>query len=402
MSGTSKRITLHKRLFLRLWSVKPAAADWLERRLLWYFASTARYRRSGKETGNILVARTDGLGDFILWLDCAREMRERYRDRKIVLLLDSTKPTADLARRTGYFDEVQNVEIHNYTRFAGIWRMRNQSFDLAVQPVYTRLLFTDILLFACRANERITLDTNGKFFTEKTLRVSNRGYDRIIPAAPGLCHELLRGAQLLRGLGFTGYRAKLPWLPPAGKNPVKQKDYFIVFPAASWPGKVWNYKRFAAVCDEIIDRTGCLCIAAGGREDAETIRQMISAMRHGQKVRSAAGTFTICQTAEAVRGAKLAVGNDTGPMHMAAVCGTPAVVIMGDLEYGRFFPYETETDGERYPLTAAAALPCRGCQAEHDRPCPYETDGRGAVKCMGAVTVSACMQAVTKLLEQQA
>lgn len=344
------------------------------------------------------MARTDGLGDFILWLNCARAMRERYSDKEIVLLLDSTKPTAELARRTGYFDQVLNVDIHNYTRFATILNMRKMRFDMAFQPVYTRLLFTDILIFACRANERITLDTNGKFFTEETLRVSNRGYDRIIPAVPGLCHELLRGAQFLRGLGFSGYKAGIPRLPPVGRNPVGTENYFIVFPAASWPGKVWSCERFAAVCDEIIDLTGYACIAAGGREDSDTICSMISAMSHGKDVLAAAGTYTLCETVEAVRGARLAVGNDTGPMHMAAACSTPAVVILGDLEYGRFFPYETENIGDLYPRDVAANLKCRGCQAEDDKPCPYQTGERGAVKCITSVTVESCMQAVMEVL----
>ena len=401
MSGISTRITPREWLERRFHIWKPAAAAWLERVLLWYFAGTARFRRSKKETGRVLETRTDGLGDFILWLDCAREMRERYKDRTIVLILDSTKPTAELARRTGYFDEVLEVGIHNYTRFATILRMRRMSFDLVLQPVYTRLLFTDILLFACRARERITLDTNGKFFTERTLKVSNRGYDRILPAAPGVRHELLRGAQFLRGLGFSEYRAKLPWLPPMGENPVQAKDYIVVFPAASWPGKVWGYERFAAVCDEIIDQTGYTCVAAGGRADLHTIGSMISCMRHGREVFNAAGIFSICQTAEAIRGARLALGNDTGPMHMAVACGTPSVVITGDLEYGRFFPYEAEAAGGRYPRVAAAALPCRGCQTEQDRPCPYPTDGRGAVRCITAVTVESCMEAVTELLEQE-
>ena len=66
---------------------KPVLAHQLEMILLWYYSKTAKYRRPSKTTGKILLARTDGLGDFIIWLSCAKAFRQLYPEKKIVLML---------------------------------------------------------------------------------------------------------------------------------------------------------------------------------------------------------------------------------------------------------------------------------------------------------------------------
>ena len=56
----------------------------------------------------VVVVRIDGIGDFVVWLDSARVLRERYSDRRIILVADGT--LADLASQVGYFDNVIGID----------------------------------------------------------------------------------------------------------------------------------------------------------------------------------------------------------------------------------------------------------------------------------------------------
>jgi len=60
--------------------------------------------RSPRADGPVLVLRPDGIGDFVIWCDTARELRALYAPRKIVLA--ASHVYARLAERTGYFDQV--------------------------------------------------------------------------------------------------------------------------------------------------------------------------------------------------------------------------------------------------------------------------------------------------------
>lgn len=378
-------------------AAKPVVARYLEYCLLFYYGSTAKRRRCRAASGKVLLARTDGLGDFILWLSCAGAFREMYPDKKIVLMLDSTKPTIELAgKMPQYFDEVFNIDIHNYTRFLAIRKMKRMEFDLVVQPVYSRVLFTDILLFACRAGRRVTLDTSAKFMTRTQLKLSNRGYDRILCASPGIRHELVRCGELIRGLGNTGFRAGLPALK-AGT--AEKEDYFVCFPAASDPAKIWEGKKYVRVLEAVIKRTGWRCILGGGAEDLPLLGRIAAGITRQDMVEIAAGRGTLSDTVLMLRRARMAVGNDTGAMHMAAASGVPSVVLLGDSEIGRFFPYAPETGEKPLLWTVDADMGCRCCKVEKDVPCRYPYGPEGRYRCVDAISVECCMRAVEQCLE---
>jgi heptosyltransferase I len=42
---------------------------------------------------------------------------------------------------------------------------------------------------------------------------------------------------------------------------------------------------------------------------------------------------------QVMKGARLVVGNDTGPTHIAAAVGVPVVVIFGQINPARLYPY---------------------------------------------------------------
>lgn len=378
--------------------LKPVIANHLEMFLLAYYSRTAKRRRCKQESGRILLARTDGLGDFIIWLSCAEELKKLYPNKKVVLMLDSTKPTMQLARNMPHmFDEVFNIDIHNYTRFFSVLKMRKMEFDLVIQPVYTRVIYTDILLFACRANKRITLDTNSKFLTEKQLKLSNRGFDQIIPASDGVKHELVRCGELMRGLGAREFYAGLPIL---GKQSKRADNYFISFPAASTPTKMWQPEKYAQVYTDIIRKTGWDCVLSGGTEDVALLNEIVRMVNLKGKINVIAGKYDLYSSIDIIKKANMAIGNDTGPMHIAVACGTPSIVLMGDNEIGRFFPYTSETGDVPNLLVVDANLKCKGCNAIKDIPCRYPYGSRGAYRCIESITVECCLEAVDQLLNR--
>ena len=62
----------------------------------------------------------------------------------------------------------------------------------------------------------------------------------------------------------------------------------------------------------------------GAAEDTPLHEKIIA---DASEARSLAGETSLLELATLCRGAALALGNDTGPMHMAAVAGVPTVVL---------------------------------------------------------------------------
>lgn len=370
--------------------LKPWTAQRLEWLLLWYYARSAKRRRCRHETGCILIARTDGLGDYLLWLDAQKRLRSLFPDKKLVILLDAEKPTMLLAEQNLDIDEVITVHVHRFVRFFEIFRMRKLAFDLILQPIYGRTAFTDLLLFACRSDLRITLDGNRRFLTRWEKQIADAAYDRVIPAQKGVKHELLRCGEMLRGLGALDYQAGLARIPVQTEGePLFCPPYIVVYPGGSWREKCWAPERFAEVCDWMFERTGKTVLLCGGKNDKELAEEIWHRMTHRRNAAIFAGKHSICQSLELIRHADFVFGNDTGAIHMAAVCRVPAVAIVVGREIGRFFPYESERpeDKSAFPAPVFAQMPCLGCMLEEDRPCKVPGCGTGRLPCIDEISV---------------
>ncbi len=106
----------------------------------------------------------------------------------------------------------------------------------------------------------------------------------------------------------------------------------ILNPAGGWVTKLWPAENFGALADLLWEKQGLNSVVAVGPEDTELGGQVIKASRSGRAVLaqpSLKGFF------ELARHARIYVGGDTGPTHLAIAAGTPVVGIYGPTEWWR-------------------------------------------------------------------
>jgi len=133
---------------------------------------------------------------------------------------------------------------------------------------------------------------------------------------------------------------------------------------SKFPEKVWPRERFAQLGRYLIDQLGGVPVILGGPEDRELGDSLINEWRAGA---NAAGELTVRQAAAALSFCRLYVGNDTGPMHLAAAVGTRCVGIFSARDFpGSWYPYGPDH------LVLRAKVACEGCKligCHHDLAC---------------------------------
>ena len=143
-------------------------------------------------------------------------------------------------------------------------------------------------------------------------------------------------------------------------------------------------------------------ILLGGPEDADVGAQL--AAIDPFKIYNACGKFTLNESADLTRRAKLIITHDTGLMHIAAAFKRPILSIWGNTvpEFG-MYPYYGENylynfrPGSRaglsgrlpYEILEVKGLSCRPCSKIGYRKCP-----RGHFKCMELQSVERIVQAI--------
>src|SRR5579864_284358 len=104
----------------------------------------------------ILVVRLDGIGDFILWLDAARQLRRKYPAGSYRITLVANRLWAALAREQPYFDEVWEIDLKRFVlnpgyRYRILRRLAAAGFGMAINPTFSRdFLWGDAMMRVSR------------------------------------------------------------------------------------------------------------------------------------------------------------------------------------------------------------------------------------------------------------
>jgi ADP-heptose:LPS heptosyltransferase len=213
-----------------------------------------------------------------------------------------------------------------------------------------------------------------------------RLYHGLVPPPDSSLHTVESLMSLMRWLGVRG--ETMPALryethPEAAarmRERLKDRPYIVIHPGSVMVTKRWEPQRFAQVARELAARGFTIVVTAGPAEES-------FASRLAQELERTVILLglTIPDLAELIRGARLYIGNDSGPMHLAAAVGTPTVAVWGSSDSRRWRPWKVDHRVVQNPFEC--------------NPCPgYRCLVADSPLCIESVTVEQVNAAVTDLL----
>jgi ADP-heptose:LPS heptosyltransferase len=357
------------------------------------------FPRKSVQSNDVVLVRLDNIGDFVLWLDAAKEFRKLYPKRKLTLI--ANQAWASLALLLPYWDEVipidrKKLRRNPIYRWKTLSQLHRLGFDTAIQPTFSReFLLGDSLIRASGATVRIGSAGDLSNMTPLQKRISDRWYTRLIPVSSEPMMELQRNGEFVRGLGLQTFTAGVPMLPRMTALPARltiELPYFIISPGALWSGRLWPATRFGEVLAKLADSRGWRAILCGSPEERGLCDQVIRSA--GREALNIAGETSLPELAEVVRHAAIVIGNDSSVVHIAAAVGTPSVCLLGCGHYGRFMPYETDGIDEAAPVPITHWMDCFGCNWR----CTQPHQKGMAMPCISRIKVHEVLAAVEGIL----
>ncbi len=115
-------------------------------------------------------------------------------------------------------------------------------------------------------------------------------------------------------------------------------DFAVIHPGAGAPAKCWPNERWAQVADALAQR-GLAVVLTGAAHERPDIEAIARLSRAPTTVLP--GQLSIPMLAELLRSARVVVGPDTGPLHLAVAVGTPTIHLFGPTDPERFGPWGT-------------------------------------------------------------
>ncbi|MGB6483362.1 MAG: glycosyltransferase family 9 protein [Candidatus Acidiferrales bacterium] len=382
-----------------------------KRLLKWVYSSVVRKlfydlpRRTGTaEVGreNVLVVRTDGLGDLILATPIFKHIKKAYGESRIYLL--TRTEWADLFQNCPHVDDIIPLSLRAYGtdifyRLRFLRSLREKSFGLAIHPVYSRESLSDEIFCSSHAAQKIGFDGDLSNIRKREKLVNDRYYSDLIRDSTTACSAIEYNRhfteQLLRKSIDPGDFQPELWLTGADRAGAQrllrengldpQRDVMVaIFPGASWTGREWAPSSYAELADRIVAQYGATIIICGAKTDLVAATSVASRMT--ARSINLAGRTNLCELAAVFKSCSLFIGNETGPLHMAVAVGTPTLGIMGGGHFGRFYPYG-DLDKHR---VAFKKMDCYGCNWQ----CIYET-----TRCIREISVDDVWRETVRLME---
>jgi len=259
------------------------------------------------------------LGDIVQAMGSAAAIRAHHPGATIVLL--TTRPYAGLMRQAPYFDDVWIDERPRDP--VGLWRLarrlRGGYFD-RVYDLSTRQ--RSALYF--RLMRRPLWSHAGPEWSGIVRGASHRQPDT---RERGRMHTLDREADQLRWAGIPGPipPPDMSWAATDISRFALPPGYVLLMPGAAphRPEKRWPLAHFIELARRIV-AAGVVPVLVGGAAERELGAAIAAAV---PEARDLTGETEFGDILALGRGARRAIGNDTGPMHLAVVAGAPATVL---------------------------------------------------------------------------
>jgi heptosyltransferase-1 len=109
-------------------------------------------------------------------------------------------------------------------------------------------------------------------------------------------------------------------------------SYAILNPGGGWPTKLWSAERFGRLADELWSHYGLNSLLTYGPGEAQLAETVLGSSQSG-KLRAV--SLSLKGFYELAKRARVYVGGDTGPTHLAVAAGTPIVGLFGPTEWWR-------------------------------------------------------------------
>ena len=266
---------------------------------------------SGKAS-RILVIKLSALGDMVHAMSAFQGIRRAHAEDEVVLL--TRPPYRGLADACGCFDRIwtngkpcwwrpwERIALNRQLRQAGFSRVYDLQWSSLSNRTYRALASTGLEwvgvapgcshFYAGRRDHK-------HIETRQAEMLALASIDDLVPGDFGF---------------LQGDRAAVP-----------SGDFALIAPgsAANRTVKRWPLESFIEICRRLVG-LGLDPVIVGGAAEAEAIAQIRAACPEARHYKTDLGTL-----AEFGRAARVAIGNDTGPIHLFAALGCPTFVLFG-------------------------------------------------------------------------
>jgi lipopolysaccharide heptosyltransferase I len=282
----------------------------------------------------ILIIKLSAVGDCVHTLYVLRALRDRFPSAQIDWAIENKSYPIVAGHPDASTVHLIDRKSGNFAWYKSVSNLKTLAYDVTID--LSGLVKSGYLAWATGAPERIGFDR---------WREGNRIFNnRRVKTKSG--HMIDRYFGLLAPLGDFE-------IPPAIEIAVSENDQAYVDdffekqippdrpvvalnPHGTWPNKLYPLKKYAQVADRLIQNGATVLLVWGGQSEHDAVKQLAAMMTEPAVV---APSTDLKQLYALLKRCTIYLGNDSGPMHMAAAADIGVLGIFGPTNPARVGPW---------------------------------------------------------------
>ena len=337
---------------------------------------------------NILIVRTDRIGDVVLSLPLASIIKKHFPETRITFLL--REYTRALAENNPFIDEIMTAKVDNGKLKVGenIQQLKDK-YDACIVAYPTYPIALTLFL----ANIKTRIGTGYRwysFFFNKKI-YDHRKY--------GERHELEYNVRLLKHLGIEeNINEEIVSfnLQPDENNRqlvsgelkrigiIKNKRIIIIHPGSGGSAVDLPFDKVKLLIELMARELDCEILITGSAGEKELCASLVV----NEKTKNVAGRFELGELIALIEKSDLLIANSTGPIHIAAALGKyvigfyPKIAACSPKRWG---PYTNKK------IIFTPAIECNNCTRKQCE----------KLNCMDTIDINKVFDSTKRILEQK-
>ena len=273
----------------------------------------------------ILLIKLRYIGDVILSTPLLPLLRKRFPEASLTFLVNPG--TENVLLGNPHLEDIRVIPRDGWVSHIGfLQKLRHAQFDGVMD-------LTDgdrsaFLTYWTGAGIRLGFNRENRW--------RGKLYTQVLPSTYGSMHMVDYHAQVLTALGINASVGEPElYLRPEDQEQGDQLltslrighiPLVLLYPSARYINKAWPLEHFSALADWLADQ-GTVVALIGHQREVLIGQQIINLTK--SKPKNLMGQTRLLQLAALMKRSALFVGNDGGPMHMAAAVGCPVLGLFG-------------------------------------------------------------------------
>jgi heptosyltransferase-1 len=318
-------------------------------------ATTSAHNAGPAGIKRLLIVRLGAMGDIIHTLPAATALREAFPEVVLGWLIEerwaellctlSTPRSGPRSAQRPLVDRIHTVDTRRWRaapfstqtweRIAvALSDVRAGRYEVAVDlqgavrsALLARWSKASVIYGAAQPRENLA----SMFYTRQVVTSGDHVVEQNLSLAEAVARRPLEIPRVEFPLDPAGENECDRWLKERGIA-----NFTLLTPGAGWSAKQWPAERYGLVA-KCLAQEGLKSVVNSGPGEESLVRE-VEASSAGSAA-SFAGSLT--QLIALTRRARLYIGGDTGPMHLAAALQIPVVAIFGPTNPARNGPFGT-------------------------------------------------------------